>query len=72
MNNLTTGSVVGATSVIAAVVVIAQVLIQAIAPDHFWAFVQTKSEFWAALQAILNFAALHFWPKLFGGKEPPP
>ena len=48
-----------AAGVVGAVIIISQKLIQAFAPGSFWTLVQNSTEFWAALQLLMTYIALH-------------
>jgi hypothetical protein len=55
------------TAVTGALLVMLQVMFQAASPDWFWTIIQSKAEFWPAVQTLITLAAI----KWFGNWVPP-
>jgi hypothetical protein len=64
-DRITTANVVTSTALAAAVVSVSQVMIEIAAPDSLWSVVQTKTQFWAGAQMIINWALMHFGRRYF-------
>jgi len=62
---ITTANVITSTALAAAFISVLQVLIEVVAPDSLWSVVQTKTQFWAGAQMIVNWALMHFGRRFF-------
>ena len=57
-SNATAGQMT-AMGVMGALIIIMQTMIHAFFPNSFWQLVQDNTQFWAALQLLLTYVALH-------------
>ena len=49
------------TAVTGAILVMVQVIFQAASPEWFWTIIQSKVEFWPAIQTLITLAAIKWW-----------
>lgn len=64
----TTGNVVTTGALAAAMVSAVQLGIELAVPNALWTVVQTKTQYWTALQVLVAWALLRFCPRCFTTK----